>query len=696
MSIMNSLLKPCLKAITGLAITCVSTMAQSAGLLTPVGTNQPLEMISHDVDVSIQDGFVTTTVEQVFSNPSPQVLDALYRFPIPNHAAVGQFTYWINGQPVHGEVLEKQQARNIVTQEKQAGRKVAVTEQDSFKHFDIQVAQLQPGEDARIKLVYLQSVEMDHGIGRYVYPLEDGGTDAQQQAFWTMQSAVKQDFSFNVHLRSGLSVDAVRLPNHPQALIRQISSQEWEAKIHSSTSQSPNNPNLLDHGEKSLAIPNTAITSSNAYQLDSDIVFYWRLPQGTPGALDVLAYKADKHSTGTVMMTLTPADDVKPIYEGTDWTLVLDISGSMGGKFHTLIEGVKKGLAKFNVQDRVRIILFNNGTTELTNGFEQATQENLKKIINKLEATQPNGGTNLMSGVKLALSDLNADRTSAIWLVTDGVANVGETAQKTFLEVLAQKDIRLFTFIMGNNANRPLLYALSKASNGFAINVSNSDDILGQLEKAASKVTHEALHDIKIKFNGLTVKDIQPKEISSLYRGQQLQLFGHYWKGGKGELVVTAKRSGQKVEYKIPVELPETDSTYPELERLWAYSQIQDLMYEQDVYGETADRKDAVIDIAKEYSLVTPYTSMLVLEEEQFKQYGIERKNSQRIAKENQAQQEREHQVIVDRNQASNHPVISQPRANLGGGSGGAIDWKWLLVVGWFVYSRRKFRKFMS
>ncbi|VAW88678.1 hypothetical protein MNBD_GAMMA17-271, partial [hydrothermal vent metagenome] len=37
--------------------------------------------------------------------------------------------------------------------------------------------------------------------------------------------------------------------------------------------------------------------------------------------------------------------------------------------------------------------------------------------------------------------------------MTDGVANVGETAQKKFIEMIQQKDVRLFTFMMGNSAN---------------------------------------------------------------------------------------------------------------------------------------------------------------------------------------------------------------------------------------------------
>ena len=84
-------------------------------------------------------------VEQVFANPHGTDLEAIYSFPVPEKAAVGEFTYWIDGLPVTGEVLEKQQAREIYQQEKQAGRETALTEQDSYRTFDIAVYPCAPG-----------------------------------------------------------------------------------------------------------------------------------------------------------------------------------------------------------------------------------------------------------------------------------------------------------------------------------------------------------------------------------------------------------------------------------------------------------------------------------------------------------------------------------------------------------------------
>ena len=103
--------------------------AQAAGLLTPADGSLPaLEIRDHQVEVIIADGYATTSVEQVFHNPHGRDLEAVYSFPVPKRGAVGEFTLWIDGQPVHGEVLEKKQARQIYEEEKAAGRDAGLTE----------------------------------------------------------------------------------------------------------------------------------------------------------------------------------------------------------------------------------------------------------------------------------------------------------------------------------------------------------------------------------------------------------------------------------------------------------------------------------------------------------------------------------------------------------------------------------------
>jgi Ca-activated chloride channel family protein len=641
----------------------------AAGLMTPKSGNLPeLEIRQHHVEVTIEDGYAVTSVEQVFFNPNDTELEAIYSFPVPEQASVGEFTYWIEGKPVNGEVLEKQQAREVYQQERQQGREAALTEQDSYRTFDSYVYPVKPRQDVRIRLVYIQPAHVDSGIGRYVYPLEEGGVDEEKLAFWRYNDVVTEAFSFDLKLRSSYPIDDMRLPQHPQALASSNSPQEWLVSMH--------------NGQAGAEEESAHTTPAVIQKLDKDIVVYWRHQQGLPGSVDMVTHKEPGKERGTFMLTVTPGDDLASINEGRDWVFVLDLSGSMKGKYQSLVEGVRKGLANLSDRDRFKVVLFNDHAKELTSGYLQASVENAQRTIDTLENTRPSGSTNLYAGLERGIKGLDSDRSSAIILVTDGVANVGITEKKDFLKLLEHYDVRLFSFVMGNSANRPLLEGMSKISNGFSINVSNSDDIVGQLMLVTDKLTHEALHDIDVRIRGVKVKDLTPARISSLYRGQQLIVFGHYWGDGIADVAISGKVSGQPTEYTSRFEFPSQSTRKPEIERLWAFATIEDLQSQIDYLGEDADSRQAIIDVAKEYSLVTDYTSMIVLREEQFQHYGIDRRNQVRIAKEQAARQQRSSAPVVDNRVDKQQPMYSQPRAYPSSGrSGGGAFGPWLMLL---------------
>ncbi|WP_221795380.1 VIT and vWA domain-containing protein [Oceanobacter mangrovi] len=663
------------------ALLLASGQSEAAGLLTPKNASyQPLTIESQHVKVVIADGYATTQVEQVFRNPNASELEAMYSFPVPDKAAVGEFTYWINGQPVTGEVLEKQQAREVYEEQKAAGNETALVEQDSYKDFNIAVYPVPASDTVKIRLVYIQPTHTDNGVGRYVYPLEEGGVDIAKDNFWNRNDKVQQSFRFDLTLRSSYPIDGLRLPDQPGAVVNRISEQEYQVSLSNQTSLS----NQASAGQAINAqaegefdgklegdVPASASANAPVFALDHDIVTYWRHTPGLPGRLDMVSYKPTPDSKGTFMMTLTPAMDLAPIQQGRDWVFVLDVSGSMQGKFSTLVEGVRKAMGKLSAQDRVRVILFNSTSTDLSQGYVAVKPENVNQLLALLDAVQPQNGTNLYAGLKDALQHLDADRPAGIVLVTDGVANVGTTEKRAFLELLQRTDVRLFSFIMGNQANRPLLQGMSKVSQGFYQEVSNADDLVGQIMLATAKLTHQALRDVQVEIDGVRIKDLQPQTIGSLYQGQQLQLFGHYWQGGSADVKIRGRIGAEQKLYQTRIEFPQQDNAYPELERLWAYAAIEGLQDQQDYLGANADTKQSIVDIAKEYGLVTDYTSMIVLREDVFQAKGIQQTNKQRVATEQQAREQRAAQPVQDHRVDQQQPLYTAPAPSVGGGSGG-------------------------
>ncbi len=653
--------------------------SMAAGLMTPISGNLPkLAIKEHHVNVIIEDGYAITTIEQTFFNPHAEDLEALYSFPVPHKAAVGEFTYWIDGKPITGEVVEKEKAREIYSQEKNQGNEVAVAEQDDYRSFDTKVYPVRAQSEVRIRLTYFQTVHVDMGMGRYVYPLEEGGVDDQKLSFWSYDEKVKEAFSFNLAMRSSYPIEEFRLPQHPQATINKQSPQNWHVGFGNGTA--------VEEGAGNFA----NLQQLPAHTLDKDIVVYWRHQADLPGSVDMVTYKEPGSNQGTFMMTLTPGDDLPVIQAGRDWMFVLDVSGSMQGKYASLVDGVTRALQKLHQNDRFRMVTFNNNARELTPGYVQVTAENIAQYTKALANVGADGGTNLYAGLEKGFRGLDADRPNAVLLVTDGVANVGVTEKKQFLKLLEKADVRLFSFVMGNSANKPLLEGMTKVSNGFAMNISNSDDIVGRIIQTTDKLTHEAYRDIDIDISGKGIKvgDLTPAPIGSLYRGRQLIVFGHYRGDGDALLDIDVKIADQKKTYSSPLHFPAANTLNPEIERLWAFATIEALQNRIDYLGEDGESEQAIIDLAKEYGLVTDYTSLLVMREEQFKQHNIQRTNQTRVQKEAAAKSARESQPIRHHRQDTQKPAFSENRPGLGSGAVG--PWSLLFLLPLLVLARKR------
>jgi Ca-activated chloride channel family protein len=324
-------------------------------------------------------------------------------------------------------------------------------------------------------------------------------------------------------------------------------------------------------------------------------------------------------------------------------------------------------------QDRFRIIAFNNSVHELTPGWVPATPPNIERELRNVAALTADGGTNIHAGLQKAFSDLDSDRATSIVLVTDGVANQGIVDPKEFYKLVKKYDVRIFGFVMGNSANWPLMEMIGKATGGFSVGVSNDDDIVGQIMLAKSKICYESLHDASIEIHGVEVQDTTDQYIGKVYRGQQLVLFGRYMEAGYATVELTAKLSGEDRIYSTTFQFPEIDTHNPELERLWALNRIE--QYKQQFsMGQLPEKElqDIELDLGLKYQLVTDETTMIVLADEIFDLYGIERKNRMRIDVERAARNQRLQQPVRNYTVDRSNPAFPAKAPRLGGG--GALD----------------------
>lgn len=641
--------------VLGLIALTLSPVLQAGGTLTPQGSSDlPARIRSHHADVVIQNGFARTEVSQVFANPNPHPIEALYAFPVPESATLSEVIIQMGERELRGEVMAKEEARQVYEEEKQKGNDAGLAEKESYLTYTFRVAPIPASSEVTLRFVYYQAVHIDTGVGRYVYPLQDGGTDEQALSFWTTNDQVEGTFSVQVELKSAWPVTAVRAPG-------------LENLVQTET---------LGEGHYRMRL------EQPAGRLNKDFVVYYKLADDLPGRIEVIPHRADSDGTGTFMMVVTPGIDLKPLTHGADYVYVLDTSGSMQGKFHTLINGVRRALGEMRPEDRFRVITFSNRAREVI-PWTPASAANVQNALTTMEGIGVNGGTNLYAGLDLALKDLDADRAASVVLVTDGVTNTGIIDPKDFDRLMTKHDVRIFGFVMGNSANWPLMKIIADASGGFTAGVSTEDDILGQIMLAKSKITYESLHHASFSFEGTAVHETTGDLPTKIYRGQQLVLFGRYDEPGQTTVTLKARMTGEDKTYRTTFELPEIATDNPEIERLWAMQlveQIERLEAAGHVDGDEA--RQSIRDIGVTYQIVTDQTSMVVLTDEAFAERGIDRRNLRRSETEAQARAIRASQPIQHHRVDNTSPTFpsNAPRTGSGNG-GGAFGFEILAVL---------------
>ena len=183
------------------AVLLTATAAHAGGTLTIQGSSDlPIQILDHHVEVLIQNGFARVEVTQTFFNPNERPLEALYRVPVPQGASLSEMTMFLGESVLEGEVVARAEARAAYEEEKDSGAGLA--EEQAGDVYDFFVSPVPALSELKFRYLYYQRLQLDTGIGRFLYPLEDGGNDELAQAFWSQNTTVLRSFSFHAVIES--------------------------------------------------------------------------------------------------------------------------------------------------------------------------------------------------------------------------------------------------------------------------------------------------------------------------------------------------------------------------------------------------------------------------------------------------------------------------------------------------------------
>ena len=548
----------------------------------------PLEIRSLAVETSIRGRVATTTVDQVFFNPSPAEVEGTYLFPLPEGAAVEKFSMWVDGTEMAGELLDATRARGIYESIVRSRRDPALLEFVGTRLFRASIFPIPPRGEKRVKLSYSEMVPGDTGTATWRFPL----ANARHAPKPIGRASVVVEVAADRRLASAFSpthrVDVTRKDDrHVRA--------SWEG-----TDVRP----------------------------DQDFTLILQEPAGDLG----FSFSAHRSAgeDGTFLLLVAPAVDAtaKPIPR--DVVFCLDTSGSMAGeKIEQARNALRYGVRSLSAGDRFAIVTFSTEPRRFRDALVDAGAAEKDAALAFIDGIQAVGGTCIDDALQASLSFAeggDAARPAVVLFLTDGLPTIGERDTGAILEKAKRRAaarVRLFPFGVGYDVNTGLLDRLAEDLRGARDYVVPKEDIEQKVSALVAKTTHPAMTDVSLSVEGVAVRDLYPRRLPDLFRGSELAVLGRYGAGGKAVVRIRGRVHGVEKEFVNEVDFPDRMEANSFLGRLWAVRRVGFLMDEIRLRGETPELKDEVVRLAKRHGILTPYTSYLVLEsEEALRRFG--------------------------------------------------------------------------
>jgi Ca-activated chloride channel family protein len=597
-----------LAAILFVAAMALPHRTQAAGLLiADGGFGGVLEIKEHEVNVTINNGIAVTEVTQVFLNTEQRQVEALYTFPVPRGASVADFSMWINGKEMIGEVVEKEKAREIYNSYKQKRQDPGLLEQVDYKTFEMRIFPINAGAEQKVRITYYQELNLDHDQGTYVYPL---ATVTRRD----IDAKTTGRFAINVAVKSAVPIANLASPSHGSAFV------------------------VAKHSD-AFAV---ASLESTGGSLDADVVINYDLARPGSG-IDLIASR-QAGEDGYFCLTITAGKELEKNEAGMDYVFVLDVSGSMAndGKLIVSKNALEAFTDEIGEKDRFEVMTFNVAPQVLFKELRPGTDTARAESRAFMATQQARGSTELVPAMTTAYKYGDPDRTLNVVILSDGMTEQAE--RQTLLRMIQTRprNSRVFCIGIGNEVNRPLLEQMAEDSGGLAAFISQGDDFQRAAKGFKRKLMRPVGTDLQLDFGGVKVYDVEPRVLPNLYHGSPIRVYGRYEKGGTADVRLTGNIRGVAMGQSAALVFPEKDAENPEIERMWAWKRVDQLLKEADRAGDRSRVVDEIVGLGETYSIVTQYTSFLVLENDaEYKRWKIEQRNAGRLARDHEAQARR-------------------------------------------------------
>src|SRR4030065_341734 len=161
-----------------------------------------LPLKSTSAEVKVIGVIADVIVTQLYKNEGKKPLEAIYIFPASTRAAVYGMKMTIGKRTIIAKIQERKEARRQYEEAKQQGKSTSLLEQQRPNVFQMNVANILPGDVIQVELKYSELLVPTDGIYEFVYPTVVGPRYSNQPSTTALPS---QMWVENPYLHQGES-----------------------------------------------------------------------------------------------------------------------------------------------------------------------------------------------------------------------------------------------------------------------------------------------------------------------------------------------------------------------------------------------------------------------------------------------------------------------------------------------------------
>ncbi|KAF0432273.1 von willebrand domain-containing protein [Gigaspora margarita] len=448
-------------------------------------------------DVSVE---ANTTVCQTYKNVEKNTIEAIYKFPLHEAAAVCGFEAEIDGKRrVKGIVKEAKQAAKEYDEAIQQGHGAYLLEEQFPDIFQCSIDNITAGQMVAIRITYVTELKHDAETKsiRFVFPTTiasrygssdyTSANDGKKLIPDKMSYTEKTDYYLKLAITYRMT-----------SVIQSIESPSYHISTELNIDGNPNVSKIT--------------LAEQITHLEKDLILVVKsLGLNQPRAF--VEYDS-KTETNCVMLTLVPKFAINEIK--SELIFVIDRSGSMqGGPIKKASETIQLLLRSLPKDYLFNVVSFGSRFDSLFTKSQPYSKESFSKALKHAQEIDANyRGTEIYNPLKWTFENSKNDMSTSIFLLTDGqVYNVDQIVELIKSSKEKKKDdLRLFSIGIGDSVSHHLVESVSRAGKGYAQFVTNNEQmdkkILGMLKNAIKP----PIKDYNITWTNQILEDTLPVE----------------------------------------------------------------------------------------------------------------------------------------------------------------------------------------